>query len=353
MGGDALGDLIFLLSGELPVMLSRLMDENSSSGAFAAIDDECETNTDSIEVSALRESGMTQTYASGSHPGHGRSYPVEANIILIAHPDDKRLGSRIRLSRGASIEVGRDPEAEVCIAEVLSISRRHARLEYRGDHVTLEDLGSTNGTYLNGQLIRERTRLHSGDRFQVAAVHFKFLHELDVEHAYYRAISELVNRDGLTEAFNKRNFDEVLEREVARAVRYERPLSLILFDLDDFKGINDNYGHLCGDFVLKQVANAAHGLLRPEQVLARIGGDEFAILSPETTVEGACNLAEKLRARIDELDYSYSGLEIAVTCSFGVAEIGPTILEAQALFAAADKALYVSKDTGRNCVTVA
>ena len=334
-------------------MLSRLMDENSSSGAFAAIDEECETNTDSIEVSALRESGMTQTYATGSHPGHSRSYPVEANIILIAHPDDKRLGSRIRLSRGASIEVGRDPEAEVCISEVLSISRRHARLEYRGDHVTLEDLGSTNGTYLNGQLIRERTRLRSGDRFQVAAVHFKFLHELDVEHAYYRAISELVNRDGLTEAFNKRNFDEVLERESARAVRYERPLSLILFDLDGFKGINDNYGHLCGDFVLKQVTNAAHGLLRPEQVLARIGGDEFAILSPETTVEGARNLAEKLRARIDELDYSYSGLEISVTCSFGVAEIGPAVDEAQALFAAADKALYDSKNGGRNRVSVA
>ncbi len=329
------------------------MDENSSARVFAAIDDESETNTDSIEVAALRESGMTQTYATGSFQGPGRSFPVEANIILIAHPDDRRLGSRIRLSRGASIEIGRDPEAEVCIAEVLSISRRHARLEYRGDHVTLEDLGSTNGTYLNGQLIRECARLRSGDRFQVAAVHFKFLHELDVEHAYYRAISELVNRDGLTEAFNKRNFDEVLERESARAVRYERLLSLILFDLDDFKGINDSYGHLCGDFVLKQVSNAARELLRPEQVLARIGGDEFAILSPETTADGARNLADKLRARIDELDYSYSGLEISVTCSFGVAEIGPTVNEGQALFAAADKALYVSKDGGRNRVSVA
>ncbi len=113
-------------------------------------------------------------------------------------------------------------------------------------------------------------------------VHFKFLHEQDVESAYHLAIYELVAKDGLTEIFNKRKFEEELQRELARAARHQRPLSLIIFDLDEFKTINDTYGHLCGDFVLKQVASLARELVRPEQVLARVGGDEFVILAPET-----------------------------------------------------------------------
>ena len=128
--------------------------------------------------------------------------------------------------------------------------------------------------------------LRSGDRFQTAAVHFKFLHEQDVESAYHLAIYELVAKDGLTEIFNKRKFEEELQREFARAQRHQRPLSLIIFDLDEFKTINDTYGHLCGDFILKQVASLARELVRPEQVLARVGGDEFVILAPETSGRG-------------------------------------------------------------------
>ncbi|PYQ58065.1 MAG: hypothetical protein DMF53_21155, partial [Acidobacteria bacterium] len=159
-------------------------------------------------------------------------------------------------------------------------------------------MGSTNGTYINGQPIHGRTVLRSGDRFQTAAVHFKFLHEQDVESAYHLAIYELVAKDGLTEIFNKRKLEEELQREHARAARHQRPLSLIIFDLDEFKTINDTYGHLCGDFILKQVASLARELVRPEQVLARVGGDEFVILAPETGAEGAEALASKLRDRI-------------------------------------------------------
>ena len=164
----------------------------------------------------------------------------------------------------------------------MSLSRKHARLRYVGSTVTIEDLGSTNGTYVNGQPIHGRTVLRSGDRFQTAAVHFKFLHEQDVESAYHLAIYELVTRDGLTEIYNKRKYEEEVQREFARALRHQRPLSLIIFDLDEFKQINDTYGHLCGDFVLKQVASLARELVRPEQMLARVGGDEFVILAPET-----------------------------------------------------------------------
>lgn len=330
------------------------MDEHSSPQIVAADSDDVDTHTDDIDVSALTEAGLTQPYTAAHQAlaEAGVSMPVEANIILIAHPDGKRLGSRFRLGLGRTLEIGRDPEAGISIPEVLSISRRHALLRYSGKVVTLEDLGSTNGSYINGQLIRGSTVLHSGDRFQVAAVHFKFLHEQDVEHAYYEAISDLVTRDGLTDVFNKRKYEEEAERELARAQRYRRPLSLILIDLDDFKQVNDTYGHLCGDFVLKQVTNLVRELLRPEQVLARVGGDEFVVLCPETAQEGAHTLAEKLRERIASLDYSYCDFRIRVTCSFGVAELAPSMKHHTDLYAAADEALYASKHAGRNRTTL-
>jgi len=194
--------------------------------------------------------------------------------------------------------------------------------------------------------------LRSGDRFQTAAVHFKFLHEQDVESAYHLAIYELVAKDGLTEIFNKRKLEEELQREHARASRHQRPLSLIIFDLDEFKTINDTYGHLCGDFILKQVASLARELVRPEQVLARVGGDEFVILAPETGAEGAEALASKLRDRIAGYEHRYGDIRIQVGCSFGVAELTRRMPAPQDLYQAADEALLLAKRSGRNRVAV-
>src|SRR6185295_540849 len=149
--------------------------------------------------------------------------------------ENQRLGSRFRLSSGTTIEIGRSATVGISLPEVMSISRKHARLRYSGRVVTVEDLGSTNGTYVNGQPVHGKVALRSGDRFQTAAVHFKFLHERDVENAYHLAIYELVSKDGLTEIYNKRKYDEEVQRELARAVRHGRPLSLIIFDLDEFK----------------------------------------------------------------------------------------------------------------------
>ncbi len=313
-------------------------------------------DTDGLDLSALAEvSSHTQSFESvhRERPSGPQGARVEANVILIAHPESRRLGSRFRLSPGATLEIGRSGAVAVSLPEVMSLSRRHARLRYMGPLVTLEDLGSTNGTYVNGRLIEGKTVLKSGDRFQTAAVHFKFLHERDVETAYHEAIYDLVARDGLTEIWNKRKYDEEVQREFARAVRHGRPLSLVLFDLDDFKQVNDGHGHLCGDFLLKHVAAAARELVRPEQVLARVGGDEFAILAPETGAHGATTLAEKLRARLRGLDYRYGDAHVPVTCSFGVAELTPGMSRAEALYAAADRALLQAKRDGRDRVMVA
>jgi diguanylate cyclase (GGDEF)-like protein len=313
-----------------------------------------DTNTADLEIATLHESGLTQVYESSQTDPDGDrgAVQIEANLILIAHPEGKRLGTRVRLTPGASIEIGRAPASEISLPEVLSISRQHARLEYRGDRVSLADLGSTNGTYVNGRRIEGPTVLRSGDRFQVAGVHFKFLHEKDPEHAYYETIYDLVTRDGLTEIYNKRKYDEEVERELARAQRHRRPLCLIMFDLDDFKLINDNFGHLCGDFVLKQVTSLVFEVLRPEQVFARVGGDEFVILTPETKLSGAEALARKLRERIAGLEYRYCNYTVSVTCSFGVAEMTAAMKTPEGLYDAADRALMMSKRSGRNRVHV-
>lgn len=314
-----------------------------------------DTDTDSFEIPPSHDSGMTQTFETTSRERALRDSPqvqLEADVILIAHPENQRLGSRFRLSSGTTIEIGRSATVGISLPEVMSISRKHARLRYSGRVVTVEDLGSTNGTYVNGQPVHGKVALRSGDRFQTAAVHFKFLHERDVENAYHLAIYELVSKDGLTEIYNKRKYDEEVQRELARALRHQRPLSLIIFDLDEFKGINDTYGHLCGDFILKQVATLARELVRPEQILARVGGDEFVILAPETTADGARTLAMKLGERISDFEHQYGEVKIPVSCSFGVAELSPEMISPQALYQAADRALLRSKRDGRRRVTL-
>jgi diguanylate cyclase (GGDEF)-like protein len=332
----------------------RTTANDDISGESASERKMSDSSTDSIDLAHLRESGHTQAWQSLSseHRELAAVGETEANVILIAHPENRMLGTRFRLRPGSVIEIGRSPSSEISLPEVLSISRSHARLEHQGSRVVVEDLGSTNGTYVNDRLIQKSQQLRSGDRFQVGAVHFKFLHEADVENAYHLAIYDLVSRDGLTEIFNKRKYEEEVEREVARSARYARPLTLVLFDIDHFKAVNDTYGHLCGDYVLKQLAERVRASLRAEQVFARVGGDEFVILCPETNAENGHRLADKLRDRIAAEPVEYAGFQVPISCSFGAAELSTEMRLATELYAAADRALYEAKQAGRNTVRV-
>ncbi len=314
-----------------------------------------DSSTDSIDLSSSEGTGQTQTCDTVDGlmlDRGGVRTDIEANIIVIAHPDDKRLGSRFRMTPGAALVVGRSTDVAISLPEVLSVSRQHARLNHRGVEVTLEDLGSTNGTYLNGRSIVGAQPLKSGDRFQAASVHFKFLHERDVENAYHEAIYQLVTRDGLTDIYNKRKYEEELTREFARCRRHKRPLTLIVIDLDEFKAVNDGYGHLCGDFVLKEFTALIRQHLRPEQVFARMYGDEFVILAPETGLEGAHSLAAKICQEVAKATFQYADAEVRITCSCGVAELTEAMADPQDLYEQADRALYASKGAGRNQASV-
>jgi diguanylate cyclase (GGDEF)-like protein len=127
-------------------------------------------------------------------------------------------------------------------------------------------------------------------------------------------------------------------------------VALIVCDVDRFKSINDERGHLCGDFVLKEVVRMVSDFFRKEQVFARVGGDEFAVLTPEAKLDGAKTLGERLRSRVANHEFDYGGTTFHVTCSFGIAELSPEMKSPEELYEAADRALYAAKRGGRDKV---
>src|SRR5499425_294982 len=213
----------------------------------------------------------------------------EAALVVIYGND---LGRKFNLNQ-PSIVIGRSSKSDLQIDQE-SVSRSHAKLVNTGKTIILRDLGSTNGTYVNDELIDEYV-LRDGDFIKLGRTIFKFLSGGNVENAYHEEIYRLTTVDGLTQIYNKRYFLETLEREISRAHRYNRDLSLIMFDIDYFKNVNDTYGHLAGDSVLKQLAAVLKGRIRREDIMARYGGEEFAIILPEIGVANALVFAEKVR----------------------------------------------------------
>jgi diguanylate cyclase (GGDEF)-like protein len=163
-------------------------------------------------------------------------------------------------------------------------------------------------------------------------------------------VTQRARTDELTGLANRRHFDEQLRRVIAETDRFGGTSSLILVDIDDFKAVNDNYGHESGDAVLRQVAKTLGDGVRAVDICARFGGEEIAILLPQTPIAGASELAERLRRAIAERPVTHEGTAIRVTASFGIAGYPETVPHGDWLFPAADKALYRAKTDGKNCV---
>jgi diguanylate cyclase (GGDEF)-like protein len=256
------------------------------------------------------------------------------------------LGRKYNLDT-TNVMIGRSSKSEIQIDQE-SVSRNHAKIINTGKSMILRDLGSTNGTYVNDQLIDEYV-LRDGDFVKIGRTIFKFLSGGNIENAYHEEIYRLTTVDGLTQVFNRRYFLEQLDREVSRARRYRRDLSLILFDIDRFKSINDTYGHLAGDYVLKQLATVVKGKIRREDVLARYGGEEFAIILPEIDATNSLAFAEKIRRLVERAPFKFEETKIAVTVSIGVSTCLDTD-DSAALLKRTDEKLYEAKAGGRNCV---
>lgn len=165
-------------------------------------------------------------------------------------------------------------------------------------------------------------------------------------------LQELALRDGLTGLLNRRYWESCLEREFARHQRYDNPVSLVIFDIDHFKRVNDTYGHQTGDEVIRETARITSQLVRETDFAGRYGGEEFVVLLPGTTLDGAAQFAERLRSTIERQQIDYQGSPLTFTISLGVATLADDMAGYQALLERADKALYQSKEGGRNRVTV-
>jgi len=273
-----------------------------------------------------------------------RPMPHEACLVIIYGQD---LGKKFNLD-SPSIIIGRSSKCDIQIDQE-SVSRNHCKFMNTGKTVIVRDLGSTNGTYVNDSLVDEHV-LRDSDLIKVGRTIFKFISGGNIENAYHEEIYRLTTVDGLTQIFNKRYFIEALEREMSRAQRYSRALSLMMFDIDHFKRVNDSYGHLAGDYVLHQLAAVIKGRIRREDIFARYGGEEFSIVLPEIEIDIARQIADKIRLMVEATEFKFEETVMPVTISIGIAAIDDKLQQALDFIKVADDNLYEAKRSGRNCV---
>ena len=279
--------------------------------------------------------------------------PIDLYDGIVAAPPalvvvyGRTLGKAYYLQQSEQI-IGRAVTSDIHIDED-SISRKHARITVDQNVTAVIDLVSTNGIFVNGHRVAQ-VHLQDGDRLQIGETVFKYLSGTNAESKFHDDIYRLMTVDDLTQTFNRQYFHESLKRELSRALRYRRNLSLAMLDIDSFKKINDTYGHLAGDEVLKTFSKLVGRNIRQSDLIARYGGDEFAIIIPEADPTAALKCCEKLRAIVASHSFSFQEQTIAVTTSIGLQSYQHTVgeLTISQLVAAADARLYEAKQAGRN-----
>src|SRR5207248_4448648 len=183
--------------------------------------------------------------------------------------------------------------------------------------------------------------LQDGDYLRIGNCIYRYLAGGNIEAEYHEEIYRLTILDGLTQIHNQRYLVEFLEREVARSQRHKRPLSVLMFDIDKFKSINDTHGHLCGDFVLRELAECIRDTIRKEDMFARYGGEEFCMVLVESEPAEALGAAERVRSTIESHPFRFEATPIKLTVSVGVATTtGESVVTPAELLRQADEKLY-------------
>jgi two-component system, cell cycle response regulator len=276
--------------------------------------------------SAAQEACLVHIYPSG--PTMGRRYPLADRVLVIGRGDD----CEIRLTDH-------------------SVSRKHALIEPSLEGYHVSDQQSTNGTFVNDKPLDAPRLLRDGDYLRVGNCLYRYLAGGNIEAEYHEEIYRLTILDGLTQIHNGRYLNEFLEREVVRSQRHNRPLSVLALDIDKFKSLNDSLGHLCGDFVLRELAALIRGSVRQEDLFARCGGEEFVLVLVETDLPGAVQVADRLREAVATHLFQFESAVINLTVSVGVASTaGDPNITPMVLRKSADEKLYEAKRTGRNKV---
>jgi two-component system cell cycle response regulator len=303
--------------------------------------------------SMMTESGITGERTSITTLGELRANRIPGRIVPIlqvtAGADPGRI---LSLAQYRHVTLGRGKQCEMIVYDP-SCSRQHAEAFVKENgQVYIKDLNSTNGTKINGKPLSpdDVVLLKDGDRVQLGEntiLKFSLLPEDDANmqiSVYFRA-----TRDSLTNAFNRHQFEESLDREVSYQKRAKHGLAVIIFDVDHFKKVNDSLGHGAGDAVLKEIGARIPRVIRAEDIFARLGGEEFAVLARSENLIGVQILAERIRTAMSDKIVEFEGKQIEFTVSVGVAYItGANEQPGSYLVSQADEALYEAKNGGRN-----
>ncbi len=275
-----------------------------------------------------------------------RRQQVHAYLVVLTGTN---LGEMHKID-GPETVVGRAVSVQLRLNDD-GISRRHCRVLSIGGRIIIEDLGSANGTMVNGELVQHQ-ELKEGDKIRLGATTMlKFTYQDKLDETFQQQMYDAALRDGLTKLYNKKFFLDRLDTEFAYAKRHKTMLSLVLFDVDHFKKVNDTYGHLAGDAVLVHLARITQSMIRTEDVCARYGGEEFAIICRGIPLLNAAVVGERLRSSVETANFDFQGQRLPVKVSVGIAALPECNAGAASeLVGAADEALYDAKRTGRNRV---
>ena len=284
---------------------------------------------------------------------------TKLNIILtVIQGSETDFGKTYSFTQDC-IRIGRNQKLEMTEVNValndLKVSKIHCEISSiktnELEQIVIKDLGSTNGTYVNGEMIRQRI-LTPGDKITIGETILRFSYNDEIEEEYHSRLFTFAATDALTGLYNRRYILNELENQHKIAKRNERTYSLVIIDIDDFKKVNDTFGHPAGDEFLKKFAYVINHSLREQDIPGRVGGEEFLIILPETSIDGAFHLADRIRERIQKTELIYEGNTIKTTISAGVSQFEFNT-EFHALFRLADHALYKAKQSGKNLVVKA
>jgi diguanylate cyclase (GGDEF)-like protein len=284
---------------------------------------------------------------------------TKLNIILtVIQGNEADFGKSYSFTQDI-IRIGRDQKQEATEVNIavndLKVSKIHCEISAIKtddlEQIVIKDLGSTNGTYVNGEMIRQRI-LTSGDKISIGETILRFSYNDEIEEEYHSRLFTFAATDALTGLYNRRYILNELENQHKIAKRNERTYSLVIIDIDDFKKVNDSFGHSAGDEFLKKFAWVMNHSLREQDISGRVGGEEFLIILPETSIDGAFRLANRIRERIQKTELIYEGNRIKATISAGVSQY-EFKTEPHTLFRLADYALYKAKQSGKNMVVKA